>query len=397
MGQINEVMRDLGGVVREQSRAVVDLAGVVNSALRIASVEAEGRARVVRSVRRRRDRRRARSTPGAGRPQPGAQRRAGHPHRRPDAPPHRGARARPRRSRADRGRRHGAGRAGERGRARLRAVLHHAGDVRGHGARPVAVAGHRAGGGRHAVVAQRVQTGAPSSRWTCRCGVPRVRRKPSIRRRPPSERVNERGWGSLNPRGGWVEVLFLASCDALVTRRVCTRLALQLTDALRSRLRVLARRRLQQRLRDPRGCVHPLRPLVQSGADGERSRRPAARARRTPPTAHACSGSTTPASRRAATAAAWGRCSGFSASAICVGRGRQPHARVSARRDVGPHDAQRRRPAARRRQQPSRGVVRSQLPQLRSDLRLRSRGHHPRRPARACSPIKKTSTTTSRC
>ena len=49
MGQINEVMRDLGGVVREQPRAVVDLAGVVNSALRIASVEADGRARIVRS------------------------------------------------------------------------------------------------------------------------------------------------------------------------------------------------------------------------------------------------------------------------------------------------------------------------------------------------------------
>jgi PAS domain S-box-containing protein len=48
MGQINEVMRDLGGVVREQPRAVVDLAGVVNSALRIASVEADGRACIVR-------------------------------------------------------------------------------------------------------------------------------------------------------------------------------------------------------------------------------------------------------------------------------------------------------------------------------------------------------------
>jgi PAS domain S-box-containing protein len=48
MGQINEVMRDLGGVVREQPRAVVDLAGAVNSALRIASVEADGRARIVR-------------------------------------------------------------------------------------------------------------------------------------------------------------------------------------------------------------------------------------------------------------------------------------------------------------------------------------------------------------
>jgi C4-dicarboxylate-specific signal transduction histidine kinase len=48
MGQINEVMRELGGVARESPRALVDLASVVNGALRIASIEAEARARIVR-------------------------------------------------------------------------------------------------------------------------------------------------------------------------------------------------------------------------------------------------------------------------------------------------------------------------------------------------------------
>jgi PAS domain S-box-containing protein len=48
MGHINEVMRDLGNVVSDQPRAVVELASVVNRALRIASPEAEARARVVR-------------------------------------------------------------------------------------------------------------------------------------------------------------------------------------------------------------------------------------------------------------------------------------------------------------------------------------------------------------
>ena len=47
--------------------------------------------------------------------------------------------------------------------------------------------------------------------------------------------------------------------------------------------------------------------------------------------------------------------------------------------NVRPHDAQRRRPAARRRQQSGRGFVHSQLPELRSDLRLRGRRHHSRR------------------
>ncbi len=49
MGQINEVMRELGGVARECPRALVELSSVVNSAIRIASHEAEARARVVRS------------------------------------------------------------------------------------------------------------------------------------------------------------------------------------------------------------------------------------------------------------------------------------------------------------------------------------------------------------
>ena len=44
-----------------------------------------------------------------------------------------------------------------------------------------------------------------------------------------------------------------------------------------------------------------------------------------------------------------------------VGRGRQPHARISARRDLRADDAQRRGTAARRRQQPSRGLVRSRI------------------------------------
>jgi PAS domain S-box-containing protein len=49
MGQINEVMRELGGVVRESPRTLVELANVVNGAIRIASIEAEARARIVRS------------------------------------------------------------------------------------------------------------------------------------------------------------------------------------------------------------------------------------------------------------------------------------------------------------------------------------------------------------
>ncbi len=48
MGQINEVMRELGGVARECPRALVELANVANSAIRIAAHEAEGRAQIVR-------------------------------------------------------------------------------------------------------------------------------------------------------------------------------------------------------------------------------------------------------------------------------------------------------------------------------------------------------------
>jgi C4-dicarboxylate-specific signal transduction histidine kinase len=46
--QIAEVMRDLGGVVRDRPRAVVDLATLVESTLRIASSETDTRARVER-------------------------------------------------------------------------------------------------------------------------------------------------------------------------------------------------------------------------------------------------------------------------------------------------------------------------------------------------------------
>lgn len=49
MTQINEVMRDLGGVVRERPRAAVDLAAVADGALRIGAIEARSRAHVVRS------------------------------------------------------------------------------------------------------------------------------------------------------------------------------------------------------------------------------------------------------------------------------------------------------------------------------------------------------------
>jgi PAS domain S-box-containing protein len=46
--QITEVMRDLGGASRDRPHAVVDLASVANGAIRIASYEAQTRARVVR-------------------------------------------------------------------------------------------------------------------------------------------------------------------------------------------------------------------------------------------------------------------------------------------------------------------------------------------------------------
>ena len=49
MGQINEVMRELGGVARDCPRTVVELSNVVSGALRITSIETEPRARIVRS------------------------------------------------------------------------------------------------------------------------------------------------------------------------------------------------------------------------------------------------------------------------------------------------------------------------------------------------------------
>lgn len=49
VGQINEVMRELGGVARDCPRTLIELSSVVNGALRIASIEAEARARIVRS------------------------------------------------------------------------------------------------------------------------------------------------------------------------------------------------------------------------------------------------------------------------------------------------------------------------------------------------------------
>jgi two-component system, NtrC family, sensor kinase len=48
MGQITEVMRDLGGMTRDRPRAVVDLAAVANGAIRIGSHEADARAKVER-------------------------------------------------------------------------------------------------------------------------------------------------------------------------------------------------------------------------------------------------------------------------------------------------------------------------------------------------------------
>jgi PAS domain S-box-containing protein len=49
VGQINEVMRELGGVARDCPRTVVELSNVVSGALRITSIETEPRARIVRS------------------------------------------------------------------------------------------------------------------------------------------------------------------------------------------------------------------------------------------------------------------------------------------------------------------------------------------------------------
>ena len=64
-----------------------------------------------------------------------------------------------------------------------------------------------------------------------------------------------------------------------------------------------------------------------------------------------------------------------------LGRRRQPHARLPARRHRGPHDAQRRGPAARGRPLAPAQRDDPELRRLRPDLRLRARGDHPRRPA----------------
>ncbi len=55
-------------------------------------------------------------------------------------------------------------------------------------------------------------------------------------------------------------------------------------------------------------------------------------------------------------------------------------ARLPAGRHVGPHHAERRRPAARGRPQPHPGQHHPELHQLRPDLRARGRRHHARRP-----------------
>ena len=64
-----------------------------------------------------------------------------------------------------------------------------------------------------------------------------------------------------------------------------------------------------------------------------------------------------------------------------LGRRRHARARLSARRDRRPHHAGRRGTAAPGRPQPAGGDDGAELPRLRSDLRLRARGHHPGRPA----------------
>ena len=61
--------------------------------------------------------------------------------------------------------------------------------------------------------------------------------------------------------------------------------------------------------------------------------------------------------------------------------GRQPGARVPARRHVRAHDAERRGPPARGRPQPPHGRHGPQLPLIRPDLRLRGRGDPAGRPA----------------
>ena len=74
---------------------------------------------------------------------------------------------------------------------------------------------------------------------------------------------------------------------------------------------------------------------------------------------------------------------------------RHARARLPARRHRRPHHAQRRRPAARGRPQPPAGRRHPELPQLRPDLRLRSRGDPAARHAAHARPSSRTSTTTS--
>ena len=64
-----------------------------------------------------------------------------------------------------------------------------------------------------------------------------------------------------------------------------------------------------------------------------------------------------------------------------LGRGRLAHARLPARRHVGPHHARGRRAPAPGRAQPPARVDDPELRRLRPHLRLRARGDHPGRPA----------------
>ena len=70
--------------------------------------------------------------------------------------------------------------------------------------------------------------------------------------------------------------------------------------------------------------------------------------------------------------------------------------RLRARRHRGPHHAQRRRPAARRRPEPRAGAAGADLPVLRSGLRLRAGRDHRGRHQADVSAIRKTSSITSR-
>ena len=69
--------------------------------------------------------------------------------------------------------------------------------------------------------------------------------------------------------------------------------------------------------------------------------------------------------------------------------------RLPARRHFRPHHAQRRRPAARGRPQPRPRLDHPQLRRLRSDVRVRTRGDHPRRAAPDAGASRKTFSTTS--